>query len=161
MMNSEELTHFNAQGEAHMVDVGDKQYTKRVAVASGQIMLNEIAYHKVLHGHNKKGDVLEVARIAAIQAAKQTSTLIPLCHLLALTHVNISFTTDDNQRCITLTAQTETRGQTGVEMEALTAVSVGLLTIYDMLKAVDRSMMICNVALLHKEGGNSGVWQRE
>jgi len=159
-MNSEELTHFNAQGEAHMVDVGGKQHTKRAAVASGQILVNEVAYAKVLSGHSKKGNVLEVARIAAIQAAKQTSTLIPLCHPLALTHINVSFTTDDVQRSITIQVQAETVGQTGVEMEALTAVNIGLLTIYDMLKAVDRAMVITNVSLLHKEGGKSGSWSR-
>lgn len=159
-MNSEELTHFNAQGEAHMVDVGEKQHTKRVAIASGQILVNEVAYAKVLSGHSKKGNVLEVARIAAIQAAKQTSTLIPLCHPLALTHINVSFTTDDVQRSITIQVQAETVGQTGVEMEALTAVNIGLLTIYDMLKAVDRAMVITNVSLLHKEGGKSGSWSR-
>ena len=159
-MNSEELTHFNAQGEAHMVDVGGKQHTKRVAVASGQILVNEVAYAKVLSGHSKKGNVLEVARIAAIQAAKQTSTLIPLCHPLALTHINVSFTTDDVQQSITIRVQAETVGQTGVEMEALTAVNIGLLTIYDMLKAVDRAMIITNVSLLHKEGGKSGSWSR-
>lgn len=159
-MNSEELTHFNAQGEAHMVDVGEKQHTKRVAIASGQILVNEVAYAKVLSGHSKKGNVLEVARIAAIQAAKQTSTLIPLCHPLALTHINVSFTTDDVQQSITIRVQAETVGQTGVEMEALTAVNIGLLTIYDMLKAVDRAMIITNVSLLHKEGGKSGSWSR-
>lgn len=159
-MNSEELTHFNAQGEAHMVDVGGKQHTKRVAVASGQILVNEVAYAKVLSGDSKKGNVLEVARIAAIQAAKQTSTLIPLCHPLALTHINVSFTTDDVQQSITIRVQAETVGQTGVEMEALTAVNIGLLTIYDMLKAVDRAMVITNVSLLHKEGGKSGSWSR-
>lgn len=159
-MNSEELTHFNAQGEAHMVDVGGKQHTKRVAVASGQILVNEVAYAKVLSGHSKKGNVLEVARIAAIQAAKQTSTLIPLCHPLALTHINVSFTTDDVQQSITIRVQAETVGQTGVEMEALTAVNIGLLTIYDMLKAVDRAMVITNVSLLHKEGGKSESWSR-
>lgn len=159
-MNSEELTHFNAQGEAHMVDVGEKQHTKRVAVASGQILVNEVAYAKVLSGDSKKGNVLDVARIAAIQAAKQTSTLIPLCHPLALTHINVSFTTDDVQQSITIRVQAETVGQTGVEMEALTAVNIGLLTIYDMLKAVDRAMVITNVSLLHKEGGKSGSWSR-
>lgn len=159
-MNSEELTHFNAQGEAHMVDVGGKRHTKRVAVASGQILVNEVAYAKVLSGDSKKGNVLEVARIAAIQAAKQTSTLIPLCHPLALTHINVSFTTDDVQQSITIRVQAETVGQTGVEMEALMAVNIGLLTIYDMLKAVDRAMVITNVSLLHKEGGKSGSWSR-
>lgn len=159
-MNSEELTHFNAQGEAHMVDVGGKRHTKRVAVASGQILVNEVAYAKVLSGDSKKGNVLEVARIAAIQAAKQTSTLIPLCHPLALTHINVSFTTDDVQQSITIRVQAETVGQTGVEMEALTAVNIGLLTIYDMLKAVDRAMVITNVSLLHKKGGKSGSWSR-
>ena len=119
-----------------------------------------MAYAKVLSGDSKKGNVLEVARIAAIQAAKQTSTLIPLCHPLALTHINVSFTTDDAQLSITIRVQAETVGQTGVEMEALTAVNIGLLTIYDMLKAVDRAMVITNVSLLHKEGGKSGSWSR-
>lgn len=159
-MKPAELTHFNARGQAHMVDVGAKTHTKRIAVAEGSICVNQIAYDKVLSGNGKKGDVLAVARIAAIQAAKQTSQLIPLCHLIALTHVSIEFTTDDSAQRITLTAQTETVGQTGVEMEALTAVSVGLLTIYDMLKAVDRAMVIETIQLLHKEGGQSGVWQR-
>lgn len=160
-MNLEQLTHFNAQGEAHIVDIGAKQHAKRVAVASGQIKVNEIAYAKIVNGDNKKGNVLEVARIAAIQAAKQTSQLIPLCHLLALTHVNVVFVTNDIDRSVCIRVQTETVGQTGVEMEALTAVSVGLLTIYDMLKAVDRGMVITSLGLEYKEGGKSGLWVRE
>ncbi|MDF7676332.1 cyclic pyranopterin monophosphate synthase MoaC [Neisseriaceae bacterium ESL0693] len=159
-MKQSELTHFDARGQAHMVDVGAKAHTKRIAVARGSICVNQLAYDKVLSGSGKKGDVLAVARIAAIQASKQTSQLIPLCHLVALTHVSVEFATDDAERRITLTAQAETVGQTGVEMEALTAVSVGLLTIYDMLKAVDRAMVIETIELLRKEGGQSGVWQR-
>lgn len=161
MMNSEQLTHFNAQGEAHLVDVGTKQPTKRVAVASGQINVNEVAYNKIMNGNSNKGNVLEVARIAAIQAAKQTSALIPLCHPLVLTHINVKFATDDAQRSITIRVQAETVGPTGVEMEALTAVSIGLLTIYDMLKAVDRGMIMTNLGLEQKEGGKSGMWIRE
>jgi cyclic pyranopterin monophosphate synthase len=161
MMNSEQLTHFNAQGEAHLVDVGTKQPTKRVAVASGQINVNEVAYNKIMNGNSNKGNVFEVARIAAIQAAKQASVLIPLCHPLALTHINVKFATDDAQRSITIRVQAETVGPTGVEMEALTAVSIGLLTIYDMLKAVDRGMVMTNLGLEQKEGGKSGMWIRE
>ena len=124
------------------------------------LMLVRSSIRNVLPLPADKGNVLEVARIAAIQAAKQTSTLIPLCHPLALTHINVSFTTDDVQQSITIRVQAETVGQTGVEMEALTAVNIGLLTIYDMLKAVDRAMIITNVSLLHKEGGKSGSWSR-
>ncbi|PIT59726.1 cyclic pyranopterin monophosphate synthase MoaC [Snodgrassella alvi] len=160
-MNSDELTHFNSRGEAHMVDVGAKPHSKRVAIATGMISVNDTAYSKVLKGDSKKGDVLGVARIAAIQAAKQTSNLIPLCHPIALTKVNVDFSLDDDNRRIAICVQTENTGQTGVEMEALTAASIGLLTIYDMLKAVDRSMVISEICLQHKEGGQSGIWQRQ
>ena len=160
-MDQQELTHFNGRGEAHMVDVGEKASTKRVAVAEGRIVVNEVAFAKLMAGDSKKGDVLGVARIAAIQAAKQTALLIPLCHPIALTRVNVDFETDAAARSIHIRAQTETVGQTGVEMEALTAASVGLLTIYDMLKAVDKGMVIQQVALLRKEGGKSGLWQRD
>ncbi|WP_239324177.1 cyclic pyranopterin monophosphate synthase MoaC [Snodgrassella gandavensis] len=160
-MNSDELTHFNSRGEAHMVDVGAKPHSKRIAIASGTISVNDNAYSKILSGNSKKGDVLGVARIAAIQAAKQTSNLIPLCHPIALTRVNVDFNLDDEKRSITICVQTENTGQTGVEMEALTAASIGLLTIYDMLKAVDRSMTISDICLQHKEGGQSGSWQRQ
>ena len=159
-MSQSELTHFNNHGQAHMVDVGNKAATKRIAIAEGYICVNEIAYTKIKDGNSKKGDVLDIARIAAIQASKQTSLLIPLCHPIALTHVNVSFTLNDEERIIKLTVQTETTGPTGVEMEALTAVNIGLLTIYDMLKAVDRGMVISGIQLVRKEGGKSGLWQR-
>lgn len=160
-MNSDELTHFNNRGEAHMVDVGAKPHSKRIAIATGIISVNETAFNKIRNGDSKKGDVLGIARIAAIQASKQTSNLIPLCHPIALTRVNVDFSLNDEKRSITICVQTENTGQTGVEMEALTAASVGLLTIYDMLKAVDRSMIISNICLQHKEGGQSGTWHRQ
>lgn len=152
------LTHFDSSGQAHMVDVGDKASTRRVAVASGKISMLPTTLALIQSGDAKKGDVLGVARIAAIQASKKTSDLIPLCHPLALTKVNITFDVDEAHTTITCTATAETTGQTGVEMEALTAVSVGLLTIYDMCKAVDRGMTISEVKLLEKHGGKSGDW---
>lgn len=150
------LTHFDAQGQAHMVDVGDKADTRRVAVAQGRILMNPETLSIVLAGSAKKGDVLGVARIAGIMAAKKTSELIPLCHPLALTHVNIGFVTDVKNSCIISKATAETTGPTGVEMEALTAVQIALLTIYDMCKAVDRGMTITDVCVLEKHGGKSG-----
>jgi cyclic pyranopterin phosphate synthase len=152
------LTHFDAAGEAHMVDVGDKPVTHRVAVAAGRIRMSPLTLDLVRAGTTKKGDVLGVARIAAIQAAKRTSELIPLCHPLPLTRVAVDFALDDATGSIECTARTETRGQTGVEMEALTAVQVGLLTVYDMLKSADRGMVIDNVRLLEKHGGKSGSY---
>jgi cyclic pyranopterin monophosphate synthase len=152
------LTHFDASGQAHMVDVGDKLQTKRSAVASGIISMLSATLKLILQGDAKKGDVLGVARIAAIQASKKTSDLIPLCHPIALTKVSVTFEVDEKNTAITCTATTETIGQTGVEMEALTAVSVGLLTIYDMCKAADRGMTISNIKLLEKHGGKSGDW---
>ena len=156
------LTHFDAQGQAHMVDVGAKASTHRVAVATGRIQMLPSTLALIQSGTVKKGDVLGIARIAGIQGAKKTSDLIPLCHPLALTHVSVVFdilhaATDpqgkDGVRC---TATVETHGQTGVEMEALTAVNVALLTVYDMCKAVDRGMTITGVKLLEKHGGKSG-----
>ncbi|MBP9539394.1 MAG: cyclic pyranopterin monophosphate synthase MoaC [Vitreoscilla sp.] len=152
------LTHFDEHGQAHMVDVGHKAQTHRRAIASGKIILSVEAFACVQAGNSKKGDVLGVARIAAIQASKQTSTLIPLCHPLALSHVSVEFTLLAEESALVLTVTTETTGQTGVEMEALCAVNVGLLTVYDMLKAVDKSMCITDVCLQHKEGGKSGSW---
>ena len=152
------LSHFNARGEAHMVDVGAKAVTDRVAVATGRIRMLPATLALVRDGNSKKGDVLGVARIAAIQGAKKTSELIPLCHPIALTKVAIDFELDPDASAVTCTARAETRGQTGVEMEALTAVQVGLLTIYDMCKAVDRGMVIEGVRLLEKHGGKSGDW---
>ncbi len=152
------LTHFDSSGQAHMVDVGDKLQTKRSAVASGIISMLPATLKLIQQGDAKKGDVLGVARIAAIQASKKTADLIPLCHPIALTKVAIMFDIDEATTTITLTATCETTGQTGVEMEALTAVSVGLLTIYDMCKAADRGMTISNIKLLEKHGGKSGDW---
>ena len=152
------LTHFDEHGQAHMVDVGSKTNTRRRAVARGKIQVSAEAFACVLSGNNKKGDVLAVARIAAIQASKQTSTLIPLCHPLALSHVSAEFSLLPDETTIALTVTAETTGQTGVEMEALCAVNIGLLTVYDMLKAVDKTMCITEVCLLHKTGGKSGTW---
>lgn len=155
------LTHFDNSGQAHMVDVGDKPDSKRTAVASGKIKMLPTTLKIILQGDTKKGDVLGVARIAAIQASKRTSDLIPLCHPIALTKVAITFETDENANAITCQATCETKGQTGVEMEALTAVNVGLLTIYDMCKAVDRGMVMTDIKLLEKHGGKSGDWIAE
>lgn len=154
-----EFNHFNARGEAHMVDVGDKGISHRRAVASGEIRMQTSTLEKILAGGHKKGDVLGVARLAGIMAAKKTSDLIPLCHPLSLTRVELDLEpqTPDTVVC---TATVETQGQTGVEMEALTAVQIALLTIYDMCKAVDRGMQITNVQLLEKMGGKSGHWHR-
>jgi cyclic pyranopterin phosphate synthase len=155
-----ELTHFDSAGQAHMVDVGDKASTKRQAVVTGSITLGSQAMSKVLEGTSKKGDVLGIARVAGIMASKKTSDLIPLCHPIGLTKVSIEFETHEQACRIDCTATAETVGQTGVEMEALTAVSVALLTIYDMLKAIDRGMVIGPIALQEKLGGKSGHWKR-
>lgn len=159
-MSEQKLSHFNEQGQAHMVDVANKDTTKRQAVAEGSILMNEIAYNLLASGQSKKGDVFGVARIAAIQAAKQTSNLIPLCHPLALTHINVDFELFPEEKRAFIEVTVETLGKTGVEMEALTAASVGLLTIYDMLKAVDKSMVIQTVQLVKKSGGKSGDFER-
>ena len=150
------LTHFDAQGQAHMVDVADKAHTKRVGIASGRIQMQAETLALIQSGSAKKGDVLGIARIAGIQAAKKTSDLIPLCHPLALTRVAVEFEIEAPSQSVRCTATVETVGQTGVEMEALTAVQVALLTIYDMCKAVDRGMTITDVRLLEKHGGKSG-----
>jgi cyclic pyranopterin phosphate synthase len=152
------LTHFDARGQAHMVDVAAKDETRRVAVACGRIRMLPATLKKIRGGMAKKGDVLGVARIAAIQAAKRTAELIPLCHPLALTRVDIEFVIDGKSAAVDCIATVETVGRTGVEMEALTAVSVGLLTVYDMCKAVDRGMRVERVQLLEKKGGKSGHW---
>ena len=154
-----ELTHFNEQGEAHMVDVGEKNQTHRVAVCEGTITMQPETLEKILQGDHKKGDVLGIARVAGIMASKKTSDLIPLCHPLMLTHVDIEFIPNTENHSIYCTCQVETRGQTGVEMEALTAIQVALLTIYDMCKAVDRGMSMTNIRLIEKKGGKSGHWQ--
>ncbi|MDP1657720.1 MAG: cyclic pyranopterin monophosphate synthase MoaC [Methylotenera sp.] len=152
------LTHFDNSGQAHMVDVGDKAYTRRIAVASGVINMLPATLALIKNGDAKKGDVLGIARIAAIQGSKRTSDLIPLCHPISLTRVAVTFDIDEIASSVTCTATTETTGQTGVEMEALTAVNVGLLTIYDMCKAADRGMIIGDIKLLEKQGGKSGDW---
>ncbi len=153
------LTHFNQAGAAHMVDVGDKNLTQRIALASGQITMLSTTLDLIIAGNHKKGDVLGIARIAGIQGAKKTSDLIPLCHPIGLTHVNVDFEIKADQNTVICTALTKTIGQTGVEMEALTAVQVALLTIYDMCKAVDRGMVMSDIKLLEKTGGKSGEWK--
>ena len=155
------LTHFDASGQAHMVNVGDKASTPRIAIASGKITMLPETFKMVASGSHKKGDVLSIARIAGIQASKKTSDLIPLCHPLALTHVSLEFTLQDITSSITCQVRAETTGPTGVEMEALTAVQIALLTIYDMCKAVDRGMVMGDIKLLEKSGGKSGVWAAE
>ncbi|MFO7543550.1 MAG: cyclic pyranopterin monophosphate synthase MoaC [Thiobacillus sp.] len=153
-----ELTHFDASGRAIMVDVAEKNDTRRVAVASGQIRMLPDTLARILGGQAAKGDVLGIARIAAIQATKRTAELIPLCHPIALTKVSVEFSHDTTASTITSTVTAETVGKTGVEMEALTGVSVALLTIYDMCKAVDRGMIMGEIKLLEKQGGRSGHW---
>ncbi|AKD26139.1 molybdenum cofactor biosynthesis protein MoaC [Polynucleobacter duraquae] len=153
------LTHFDASGQAHMVNVGDKPNTHRIAVATGRISMLPETFSMIEAGTHKKGDVLGIARIAGIQASKKTSDLIPLCHPLALTHVSLEFVLNKDSSSITCQVRAETTGPTGVEMEALTAVQVALLTIYDMAKAVDRGMVIGDVHLLEKSGGKSGEWR--
>lgn len=152
------LTHFDAQGQAHMVDVAAKAETHRVAKAGGRISMLPATLKQILAGSAKKGDVLGVARLAAIQAAKRTSDLIPLCHPLALTRIDIELATDRKSSAIECFATVETVGRTGVEMEALTAVAAALLTIYDMCKAIDRGMCLEHIRLLEKKGGKSGHW---
>ena len=158
------LTHFDAEGQAHMVDVAEKASTHRIGIAEGRIEMQPDTLALIASGHSKKGDVLGIARVAGIMAAKKTSELIPLCHPLALTRVAIAFSLSEPQgtqaAAVRCTATVETVGQTGVEMEALTAVQVSLLTIYDMCKAVDRGMVMTDVKLLEKHGGKSGSFVR-
>jgi cyclic pyranopterin monophosphate synthase len=158
---ADQLTHFDATGQAHMVDVGAKQETHRVALAAGSIRMKPETLAIIVNGTAKKGDVLGIARIAAIMAAKRTSDLIPLCHPLALTRVTVDFSIEQEKTLVHCTAQVETFGKTGVEMEALTAVQIGLLTIYDMCKAVDRGMVMSDIRVLEKHGGKSGDWTAE
>ena len=155
---SSALTHFDTQGQAHMVDVSAKDATHRVARASGVIRMRPETLALIAAGHAKKGDVLGVARIAAIQGAKRTADLVPLCHPLPITRVAVEFDLDQARSEVRCTAQVETFGRTGVEMEALTAVQVGLLTIYDMCKAADRGMVMDGIRVLQKSGGKSGDW---
>lgn len=154
----DKFTHFDAQGHAQMVDVADKVDSKRVAVARGRIVMLADTLRMIQQGTAKKGDVLGVARVAAIQASKRTADLIPLCHPLALTRVNVMFTANEALSAIEAEVRVETLGKTGVEMEALTALNIGLLTIYDMCKAVDRGMRMENLHLHEKSGGKSGHW---
>lgn len=154
------LTHFNEQGHAHMVDVGAKDSTLRLAIAEGSIVMDPTTLDLIISGNAKKGDVIGVARIAGIMAAKRTADLIPLCHPLALTKVEVNCQPVIDESRVYCQATVETRGQTGVEMEALTAVQVTLLTIYDMCKAVDRGMTMSSIQLLEKRGGKSGTWRR-
>lgn len=159
-----QFTHFDSAGQAHMVNVSEKTDTHRVAVARGKILMQPETLKKIRQGDAKKGDVIGIARIAAIQAAKKTSDLIPLCHPLMLSRVAVDFEmhdlAKDNRSSIECTATVEVTGKTGVEMEALTAVQVGLLTIYDMCKAVDRGMTMTDIELLEKHGGKSGSYRR-
>ncbi|MGI9229382.1 MAG: cyclic pyranopterin monophosphate synthase MoaC [Gammaproteobacteria bacterium] len=155
------LSHFNQRGEAAMVDVADKAVSQRLAVASGHITMQAETLQLIMQGGHKKGDVLGIARVAGIMAAKKTAELIPLCHPLAITHIDIELQPDAKDNRVQCRATVECRGQTGVEMEALTAVQITLLTIYDMCKAVDRGMSIEQVRLEHKSGGKSGEWNRE
>ena len=152
------LTHFDSAGQAHMVDVGAKGDTHRIALAEGRIRMKPATLALVEEGTARKGDVIGIARIAAIMEAKRTSELIPLCHPLALSRVTVDFDVDRAAHTIHCRARVETHGKTGVEMEALTAVQIGLLTIYDMCKAADRDMVMTNVRLLEKQGGTSGDW---
>lgn len=153
------LTHFDAHGQAWMVDIAAKAETRRLAKAAGRIVMQPATLRQIVSGSAKKGDVLGIARIAGIQAAKHTSTLIPLCHPLALTRVEIDFRIERRRSAVSCTATAETVGRTGVEMEALTAAGIALLTIYDMCKAVDRGMRIETLGLEEKRGGKSGTWK--
>jgi cyclic pyranopterin phosphate synthase len=155
------LTHFDSAGQAVMVDVGGKPVTQRTAVAEGRICMQAATLKLIKEGGHKKGDVLAVARIAAIMASKKTSELIPLCHPISLTKVNVDFNIDDQNNSVACRVTAQSQGQTGVEMEALTAVQIGLLTIYDMCKAVDRGMRMEGIGLTHKSGGKSGEWHRD
>ena len=154
------LTHFNENGNVHMVDVGDKDITHRIAVAGGSISMEKETLALIKEGGHKKGDVLGIARTAGIMGAKKTSDLVPLCHPISLTHINIDLEINDDTSSVYCECRAETDGKTGVEMEALTAVQVTLLTIYDMCKAVDRGMIISDIKLLEKSGGKSGEWKR-
>ncbi|MFT4581107.1 MAG: cyclic pyranopterin phosphate synthase [Gammaproteobacteria bacterium] len=155
------LTHFDESGRAHMVDVGDKLPSRRRAVAEGKISMNAATLQLIQSGGHKKGDVIGIARIAGIMAAKRTAELIPLCHPLALTKVAIECETNEKDNQVSCRATVETVGQTGVEMEALTAVQITLLTIYDMCKAVDRGMTMSDIRLMEKAGGKTGLWLRD
>ena len=160
-MTDDKLNHFNQRGEAHMVDVGNKEVTQRRAVAEGFIQMKAETLQRIIQGEHKKGDVLGIARVAGIMAAKKTSDLIPLCHPLQLNNVDIQLMTDEDHSAVHCIAEVKTSGKTGVEMEALTAVQITLLTIYDMCKAMDRGMVMTGIALMSKSGGKSGDWHKE
>ena len=153
------FTHFDDQGNAHMVDVGGKEVTERVATAKGSVLLQPETIALIRQGGIKKGDVLSVARLAGIMGAKKTPDLIPLCHPLALTSVSVDLTVDPERNAVDITATCKLSGKTGVEMEALTAVSVAALTVYDMCKAVDKGMRLSDIRLVHKSGGKSGTYE--
>jgi cyclic pyranopterin phosphate synthase len=155
-----DLTHLNPRGEAHMVDIGEKQATHRVAIAEGRIVMEASTREALLAGNLAKGDALATARIAGIMAAKRTAEVIPLCHPLPLSHLDVELTALDEPMGMHCQVRAETRGATGVEMEALNGVQAALLTVYDMCKALDRGMRIEGVQLLHKSGGRSGEWNR-
>ena len=157
-MADDQLNHFNKRGEAHMVDVGNKSVTQRCALAEGFIRMQEETLQRIIQGDHKKGDVLSVARIAGVMAAKKTADLVPLCHPLQLSHVDIKLTANEKEQNVHCIVEVKTSGQTGVEMEALTAVQITLLTIYDMCKAMDRGMSMTDIRLLKKSGGKSGEW---
>ena len=154
-----EFTHFDDSGNARMVDVSDKDVTERTATAAGRVLMQPATLSLIRDGGVKKGDVLQVARLAGIMAAKRTADLIPLCHPLALTSVEVDLTCNEADNAVDITATCKLKGRTGVEMEALTAVSVAALTVYDMCKAVDRSMRIGEIRLVHKSGGKSGTFE--
>ena len=158
-MTSPKLTHIDDQGNAHMVDVSDKAVTDRTAIATGRVLMKPETLALILEGRAKKGDVLGVARIAGIMAAKRTSDLVPLCHPLAITKVTVDLEPNETENAIDVTALVKVSGQTGVEMEALTAASIACLTIYDMVKAVDRGIIITDLKLVEKTGGKSGVFK--
>jgi len=157
-MSDNTLTHFDDAGRARMVDVGDKAETHRIAIASGRVRMQPETLRTILEGRASKGDVLGVAQVAAIMAAKKTWELVPMCHPIALTAINVALTPDEETSCVRIESRVETRGKTGVEMEALTAASIAALTIYDMVKAIDRGMIIEDIRLEHKSGGKSSDW---
>ena len=159
-MNNKKLSHFNNHGEAHMVDIGSKAVTKRKAIASGTIFMKQKTFDTILAGKVNKGDVLSIARLAAIQGSKQTSFLIPLCHPISLSHINVEFKNCSSSLSIELIVTCLSEGKTGVEMEALTSTAIGLLTLYDMTKSIDKDMQIGEIGLILKEGGKSGKWEK-
>jgi len=158
MDEKQRLTHFDTAGRARMVDVGDKAETHRVAIARGRVSMQPETLRTIVEGRAGKGDVLGVAQVAAIMGTKRTADLVPMCHPLPITAVDVALTPDEDTSAVLIEARVETRGKTGVEMEALTAVSVAALTVYDMVKAIDRGMRIEDIHLVHKRGGRSGEW---